>query len=116
MNWYQIKATDCIKVLGIIAILAASTSASQAKKAMTITERQDSLMKTVAKAEKSGDLTLKEANSFRDSEMKIEAKESKMRSNNGGKLTYKNIAEIEYDLNKMSNKLHKQQLGKRLLK
>lgn len=102
--------------LAAMVIIALSTSclAAQSKEAMTITDRQTSLMETVASAEKSGELTYKEANSFRKSEGKIVAKIVKMKSKNDGKLSYNNINEIERKLNKMSNKLHKLQLEKRV--
>jgi hypothetical protein len=37
-----------------------------------------------------------------------------MKARNGGKLSYANISEIEKDLNKISNKIHKKALEKRV--
>lgn len=106
-----------IKNIGIVtAIALTSTCIAVQAEGMTITERHASLMKSVDEGEKSGELTLKEAKSLRASEDKVVAKEATMKGKNGGKLSYKNIAEIEKDLNKISNRLHKQQLEKRVAK
>jgi hypothetical protein len=81
---------------------------------VTVTERQDKLMASIASSEKSGELTAKEAASLRKDAAKIVERETKMESKNGGKMSYANINEIEKALNKLSNKLHKNQLAKRV--
>ena len=65
------------------------------KRPITITERQEILMRDVSTAEKSGELTRKEADKLRDFEAKIVNKETSMKDKNGGKLSYADIAELE---------------------
>jgi uncharacterized membrane protein YgaE (UPF0421/DUF939 family) len=101
-------------VASILLIQATAMPPIQAKAPVTITERQEMLLDKVNKAEKSGELTADEANSLRNSHAKIMDKETRMKSKNGGKLSYKNINQIEKDLNKISNKLHKKELAKRV--
>lgn len=111
------KGDKVVKVMGVISTLVALSGlfmAAQAKPPETITQRQDSLKHSVNKSEKSGELTLKEANSLRKSEAKISEKECDMKAKNGGKLSYKNQNQIESDLNNVSNKIHKEQLQKRV--
>ncbi len=103
-------------IASLLLVQTALTVPSLAKKPITITQRHTMLMSEVKKAEKSGDLTAKEAQSLRDSDAKIVEKENRMKSANDGKLSYKNINEIERDLNKMSVKLQKLELAKRVVK
>lgn len=97
----------------IVAITIIAMAAADAKK-MTVTQRQYILMGQVNRAEKAGELTMKEAGSLRDDLAGIRDRESRMKNNNGGKLSYADITKIEKDLNKLSNKLHKHELSKRV--
>ncbi len=110
-----------VKIFGIVSSLVVASSWSmptEAKSAKqpdkTVTQRQVELMKDIDASEKSGELTFKEAAALRKSGVKVTEKEARMKDKNGGKLSYKNITEIEGDLNKISNKNHKQQLQKRV--
>lgn len=80
----------------------------------TISQRHTALLAKINRFEKSGELTLKEANSMRDENSHIADREAKMKSKNGGKLSYKNINTIEDELNDLSNRIHKKSLNKRV--
>lgn len=90
-----------------------TTPPSQAQ-TVTISQRQQRLMEKISRAEKSGELTVKEANNLRKASDKITDREARMRAKNGGKLSYEDINSIENDLNRLSTKLHKDQLAKRV--
>lgn len=83
-------------------------------KNITITERQEILMKKINQGEKSGELTLKEAEALRNESNKITEKQTKMKDKNGGKLSYADITKIEKELNKLSLKIQKKGLEKRV--
>jgi predicted ribosome quality control (RQC) complex YloA/Tae2 family protein len=83
-------------------------------KNITITERQEILMKKIDQGEKSGELTLKEAEALRNEGNKITEKQAKMKDKNGGKLSYADITKIEKELNKLSLKIQKKGLEKRV--
>ncbi len=101
-----------------LALLSGATAlihppAAQAKK-WTITQRQDRLKKEIAGGLKSGDLTQKEASSLTDEETNIEAKEVKMKEKNGGKLSVPDQNKLEGMLNKLSLRIQKLKLSKRV--
>lgn len=107
--------------LSFVLLVAASSGLlalqSDAKsKKWTITQRQDALKKEIASGQKSGDLTAKEAAALREQESKIEAKEVKMKGKNDGKLSYDNENALEKDLNKLSLRIQKLKLEKRVEK
>ena len=87
--------------------------AHAAKRHYTITQRQTALKKDIDSDVKTGDLTLKEADSLRDELTKVAEKESKMKIANGGKLSVEDNHKLEGDLNKISLKLKKKELSKR---
>lgn len=97
----------------LIVILAFGIRSADAKK-VTITQRQQMIMAKIARSEKSGDLTKDEAVSLRNEEAKIVERETVMKNKNGGKLSYANINDLEKDLNKLSAKLQKKELAKRV--
>ena len=80
----------------------------------TISQRHNALLAKINRFQKTGDLTLREANSLRDENADIYRREAKMKSKNGGKLSYKDINKIESDLNDLSNRIHKKSLNKRV--
>ena len=88
--------------------IVCSESAEAAKK-YTITERIDALSARVNAGQKSGELTLKEADDLRNN-----SEIDKYKSKNGGKLSYANENVVEKDLNKVSLKLTKKELSKRV--
>jgi len=94
--------------------LALPESAQARGRHYTITQRHTALLAKINRFEKSGELTLKEANSMRDENSHIAAREEKLKSKNGGKLSYKDINNIEDDLNDLSNRIHKKSLNKRV--
>ena len=89
-------------------------SAEARARKYTITQRHAALMSKINRFQRSGELTLKEADSLRNENADICRRESRMKSHNGGKLSYKDIAHIEDDLNDLSNKIHKKSLNKRV--
>ncbi|MBN9394870.1 MAG: hypothetical protein J0H83_06470 [Candidatus Melainabacteria bacterium] len=91
----------------------ALSSPAEARK-LTITQRQNILKQKINTAQRRGDLTLKEANHLRDDLRDVYDREAKMRDKNGGKLSYKNITDIEKDLNRISVKIQKKGLEKRV--
>lgn len=90
-----------------------ATNDAEAKK-WTITQRHEALSKEIAKGEKSGELTLKEAEGLRSECDKITARIDKMKSKNGGKLSYTDENRLEKDLNKLSQRIQAKELAKRV--
>ena len=80
----------------------------------TITERQEQLDKEIAAGQKAGELTLKEANSLKEDSDKITQKIRKFKEKNAGKLSYDNINAVEKALNKLSLRIQKLKLAKRV--
>jgi hypothetical protein len=93
--------------------IVCSESAEAAKK-YTITERIDALSARVNAGQKSGELTLKEADDLRNKIANVNSEIDKYKSKNGGKLSYANENVVEKDLNKVSLKLTKKELSKRV--
>lgn len=96
------------------ALLIQGITVSVDAKKFTVSSRQTTLMAQIDRAQRTNELTLKEANDLRDKLRDVQVKEDAMKEKNGGKLSYDNISELEKDLNKVSNKLHEKQLGKRV--
>lgn len=88
-------------------------SPADAKK-WTVTQRQQALSHEVDKAYRANQLTLKEADGLKKDISKVANREQKMRSKNGGKLSYEDNTDLEKDLNSISVKLQKRQLEKRV--
>jgi len=97
----------------VLALLVGGLNCAEAKK-WTITQRQEALSSEINKGQKSGDLTLKEADGLRDEASGISEKIEKMKSNNGGKLSYADENKIEKALNKLSQRIQAKQLEKRV--
>lgn len=100
----------------LAAAFGLSSRQAEAKKPVTVTEREERLKQEINQGQKSGDLTLKESEDLRNQEAKIEAKQLKMKAKNGGKLSYDNENTLEKDLNKLSLKIQKLKLAKRVEK
>jgi hypothetical protein len=99
--------------VAVAALVALSLSPAQAKK-WTVTQRQEKLSIEIDRAFKANQLTLDEADGMKKEAAKIATKEEKMKSKNGGKLSYSDDTELEKELNKLSVKLHKKMLEKRV--
>lgn len=104
-----------VSALLVLAVLQLAPQTSEAKaRRYTITQRHQILAAKINRMEKAGELTLREARGLRDDNQDLWQKVSRMKAKNGGKLSYKNIAECEKDLNRISNKIHSKSLSKRV--
>lgn len=104
-----------VSALLVLAVLQIAPQTSEAKaRRYTITQRHEILAAKINRMEKAGELTLREARNLRDDNQDVWQKVRRMKARNGGKLSYKNIAEIEKDLNSISNRIHKKALEKRV--
>ncbi len=104
-----------VSALLVLAVLQIAPQTSEAKaRRYTVTQRHQILAAKINRMEKAGELTLREARDLRDDNQDVWQKVSRMKARNGGKLSYKNIAEVEKDLNSISNKIHKKALQKRV--
>lgn len=105
-----------IAMLLVFAVFEVAPQSSEARTRtkLTITQRHDILKAKINRMQKANELTVKEANNLRDDANDIWEKVSRMKSKNGGKLSYKNIDEIEKDLNGLSTSIHKKALEKRV--
>ncbi len=104
--------TNSIFALALIVAFAISPCA-QARK-YSIYDRQVSLEREIKRAYKANQLTLKEADNLKSKLQDVKEEEQKMKDKNGGKLSYENTTSIEKDLNKISEKLQKKMLDKRV--
>ncbi|HIA55609.1 MAG TPA: hypothetical protein EYN91_26590 [Candidatus Melainabacteria bacterium] len=104
-----------VTAIAVFSVLQFAAQPSEAKaRRYTITQRHQILGAKINRMERAGELTLREARDLRDDNQDVWKKVSRMKSRNGGKLSYENIAEVERDLNKISNKIHKKALAKRV--
>ena len=112
----------CLSLAAGFAVVAATPDAQAArashpvKKKYTITDRIEDLTKKVNDGQKNNELTLKEADDLRGKIEKVSARIDKCKTKNGGQLSYKDLNSLEKDLNKVSVKVHSQQLNKRTAK
>jgi len=100
----------------VLGLSAVATQSASARAKYTITERQETLNKKISFGQRSGELTLKEADSLRDRSSNIDQRIAKMKEKNGGKLSYRDQNIIEKDLNKLSLSISKKELSKRAAK
>lgn len=108
---------SCGLALTSVTVTAAPAEAKKlAKKPMTITDRIEELSKKIDAGQKANELTLDESEDLRKSMTKLNEKIDKWKEKNGGKLSYKDQNSAEKELNKISLKLQKKQLEKRLAK
>ena len=99
--------------VGLISMSFVQAKPAEARKNWTITQRQEQLKKEVDGGLKANELTLKEANALKDRLSGITADETKMKSKNGGKLSYKDEGKLEKKLNGVSVDMQKEKLEKR---
>jgi hypothetical protein len=86
---------------------------SQARK-WTVTQRQNKLEAEINAGQKSGDLTFKQANNFRNDLANVLDREAKMEANNNGRLSDVDQNKIEKELNGISVNIQKKKLAKRV--
>ncbi len=77
-------------------------------KVWTIEERQNQLMQDINDAEKSKQISAKEARALRKMQANIARKKAAFRARNRGKLTDDDIAKLNKDLDAASSKTHGQ--------
>lgn len=83
-------------------------------KVWTIDARQEQLMKDINEGQKGKQLTKKESDRLRSDLADVARRKKKMKSKaDDGKLTDDNKKELEGDLNKISDLIHKYKLEKR---
>ncbi len=109
----MIRQIVCALLVMSVLQLAPQSSEAKARR-YTITQRHEILAAKINRMEKAGELTLKEARSLRDDNQDLWRKVVRMKAKNGGKLSYKDIAECEKDLNRISTKIHAKALEKRV--
>ena len=86
---------------------------SHAKK-YSIADREASLEKKITDGYNANQLTLQQSDDMKSKLKKIQDTEQKMKDKNGGKLSYENNTSLEKSLNKVSEKLQKDMLEKRV--
>lgn len=100
-------------LLGQFAFTAPQVAEARAPR-YTISQRHNALIAKINRFQRTGELTMREANSLREDDHDIRRREARMRSKNGGKLSYSDINKIERELNDLSNKIHRKALNKRV--
>ncbi len=104
-----------VSALAVLAMLQVATPSSEARAhRYTVTQRHEILAAKINRMEKAGELTLREAKDLREDNQDVWKKVVRMKEKNGGKLSYKNIADVEKDLNRISNRIHSKALAKRV--
>ncbi|MDZ4837184.1 MAG: hypothetical protein SGJ27_25645 [Candidatus Melainabacteria bacterium] len=98
----------------IAAIVSAGAFSSADAKKYTIYQRQVALKARIAKAERSKELTFKEAKNYREDLADIQEDKEKMISKNNGKLSYEDENRLEKKLNSISASIMKKKLEKRV--
>jgi len=103
-----------LAVMAIVGGTALAPLAQARQHKFTITDRIETLSAKVNAGQKSGELTLKEADKLRNQLADVNSRIDKDKSKNGGKLSYASENKIEKDLNDVSVKLNKKELAKRI--
>lgn len=91
-----------------------SQGSAAKSKTWTVTERLEQLSKDIDKGEKSGELTAKEAKALREDSVDISNRMAKMKVENNGKLSAADNNKLEKMLNKLSLRIQKLELNKRV--
>jgi hypothetical protein len=104
-----VALASALVVAGYIGLMPQNAQA----KSWTITQRQEKLSREITQGRKSGELTLKEADSLQNGLDDLISKEGKMKDSNAGKLSYKDQEKLEKELNKISVQMFKLKLAKR---
>jgi len=102
-------------ILALAAVLCLNGLPASAKgKVWTIDTRAAKLMQEINEGQKSGALTLKEAKKLRSELADIAHRKHEMKGDNDGTVSEKDKLKIEGALNKVSTKIHKMGLEKRV--
>jgi len=106
-----------MKTFVLSALILCSCSTVFAKdQVWTIDTRANALMQEINAGQKSGELTVKEAKKLREDLADIAHRKHLMKGDNDGKVSDVDKNKIEGDLNKVSAKIHKLELAKRVHK
>jgi len=109
------KQSQAKNVLVLVAVLCLSGLPVSAKgKVWTIDSRAAKLMQEINEGQKSGSLTVKEAKKLRSELADIAHRKHEMKGDNDGTVSEKDKLKIEGALNKVSTKIHKIGLEKRV--
>ncbi len=100
--------------IGLAILISQYVMTPPADAKLTVTQRQNILLKKINRAERANELTRKEAQGLRDKRNDIVAMEARMRSKNNGRLSYADINRVEKELNSLSLKIQKKSLAKRV--
>ncbi len=100
--------------IALVTLFAQSVFTPPAEAKLTVSQRQNILLKKTNRAERANELTRKEAQGLREKRNDIIAMESRMRSKNNGRLSYADINKVEKALNSLSLKIQKKALEKRV--
>jgi hypothetical protein len=100
--------------IGLVALFSQTVFTPSADAKLSVSQRQNILLKKINRAERANELTRKEAQGLREKRNDIIAMESRMRSKNNGRLSYADINKVEKALNSLSLKIQKKALEKRV--
>ena len=110
------KSRQAINVFVLGAVFCGFCNSAVAKgEVWTIDTRAAKLMQEINDGQKSGELTLKEAKKLRGDLADIAHRKHLMKGDNDGKVSDADKNKIEGDLNKVSAKIHKLELAKRVI-
>lgn len=107
------RALIGITAVSLLVGLAALSPWAEARK-WTIYERQVAEQKRINSGEHSGELTKKEADGLREDMSDMANRINKMKDKNGGRLSYADEGKLEKNLNKVTLKIEKLRLEKRV--
>ena len=108
------QATLAATIAALLFSISAGCFQAEARK-WTITQREVEEQKRINSGEKANELTKKEAADLRGDMADIASRIDKMKSKNGGKLSYKDEGKIEKSLNDVTLKMEKKKLEKRVI-
>jgi hypothetical protein len=110
------KTRQALSVLALGMVFCGSCMGVLAKgQVWTIDTRAAKLMQEINDGQKGGELTLKEAKKLRADLADIAHRKHEMKGDNDGKVSDADKNKIEGDLNKVSAKIHKLELAKRVI-
>lgn len=108
----KIRKTAIVVTI-LLAILVNALQLADARR-WTIYQRQVKLAREIDQGQRSGDLTLKEADNLRHEQAKINSRIAEMKAKNGGKISYEDQNKLEKMLNQLSVSIKKKKLAKRV--
>ena len=118
MDFLNFRKTTSVAILAIalgVSVNVGTAGGVLAKdKVWTIDTRAAKLMQEINEGQKSGELTVKEAKKLRSDLADIAHRKKLMKGDNAGKVSPEDRNKIEGDLNKVSAKIQKLELEKRV--